>query len=271
MLRRFVAILLLLIGTGWNTAWADATEFRMITLQHRFADDILPVVEPMVGPTGSARALDNHLLITTTLERMAAIDEIIAKLDVQRKNVRITISHEDVRETERQRAGVSGRARVGDAEIRLPGDRRGDVAIDIERNETASSQQGSQFLTVLDGERAFIRIGQSVPYTQQWLTLTQRYASVQQTTQFRDITTGFSVRPRYIGNQVELEVAPRIARPDSAGFVDFEALSTVVQVTPGKWFDLGGTMQSRDEISRAILSGQESGSRRNSVLMIKVD
>ncbi|MDP2246687.1 MAG: nodulation protein NolW, partial [Nitrosomonadales bacterium] len=151
-----------------------------------------------------------------------------------------------------------------------PGARRG-FNIDLEDNSTVYSNEGNEFLTVVDGERAFIRVGQSIPYTQQWVQLTRRYVTVQQTVEFQDITTGFAVRPRYIGDQIELEITPRIARLNQLGFIDFEELSTVVRVSPGEWFDLGGNMQNRDDVSRAILSVRRDSAQQNSSLKIRVD
>lgn len=250
------------------------TEFKIITLQHRFAQDLLPVVQPMVGEGGTASAINNQLLVRATPERMVAIEQAVAALDVSRKNVRITISHDDMQQARLDRLGISGRVRSGDVRMGVgevqPGMRDG-AQLDVDRGQTSMSQRGSEFVTVLDGERAFIRVGQSVPYTQQWALFTQRYLSIQQTTEFRDITTGFAVRPRYIGDQLELEIAPRIARFNNSGFIDFEELATTVRVTPGQWFDLGGTMKSKDEVSRAILSNQQGVEARTTSLMIKVD
>jgi type II secretory pathway component GspD/PulD (secretin) len=250
------------------------TEFKIITLQHRFAQDLLPAVQPMVGEGGTASAVNNQLLVRATPERMVAIEQAVAALDVSRKNVRITISHDDVQQSRLDRLGISGRLRSGDVRIGAgevqPGMRDG-LQLEVDRGQTSMSQRGSEFVTVLDGERAFIRVGQSVPYTQQWALFTQRYLSIQQATEFRDITTGFAVRPRYIGDQLELEIAPRIARLNNSGFIDFEELATTVRVTPGQWFDLGGTMQSKDEVSRAILRNQQGDEVQTTSLMIKVD
>ena len=254
-----------------STVLAEA-EFKIITLQHRFAQDLLPTIQPMVGEGGSASAIDNHLMIRATPERMQVIEQIIATLDTARKNVRITVSHDDVRQSQRDRIGVGGRVRSGNVEVQVPpGTTVDGVRLDIESRQSNSNQRGTEFISVLDGERAFIRVGQSVPYTQQWVSLTRRYLTIAQTTEFRDITTGFAVRPRYIEDQVELEITPRIAALNHAGFIDFEELSTVVRVTPGQWFDLGGNMQSRDDVSRAILSRQSGSGSRNTGLAIKVD
>jgi len=262
--------LLLAASLAANIAWAE-TEFKIITLQHRFAQDLLPTIQPMVGDGGNASAIDNHLMIRATPERMQAIEQIIATLDIARKNVRITVSHDDVSKSQRDRVGASGRVRSGNVEVQIPNGAADGVRLDIDGRQSNSNQRGSEFVSVLDGERAFIRVGQSVPYTQQWVSLTQRYLTIQQTMEFRNITTGFAVRPRYIGDQVELEITPRIAGLNHAAFIDFEELSTVVRVTPGQWFDLGGSMQSRDDVSRAILSRQSGSGGRNTDLAIKVD
>ncbi len=94
-----------------------ADQFKMITLQYRLAQDILPMIEPMVGPTGSARAIDNHLLVSTSPDRLSQIEAVINKLDVVRKNVRITVSHASDIQAEQRGVGVTGRGRVGNVEI----------------------------------------------------------------------------------------------------------------------------------------------------------
>jgi type II secretory pathway component GspD/PulD (secretin) len=263
--------LLLNLVVSWGATESWAQDLKIITLQHRFGQDLLPVIQPLVGSDGTASAVDNHLMIRTTPERLQAIEQVIATLDTARKNVRITVSHEDASQYRADSAGVSGRVRTNDIEIGTSRRARPGVNLDIDSREGNSSRSGSEFVTVMDGEQAFIRVGQSIPYTQQWIQLTDRYMSVRQTTGFQDITTGFAVRPRYIGEYVELEITPRISSANKANITDFKELSTVVRVRPGEWFDLGGNMQGRDEVSTAILSqGNASGSHKTS-LSIKVD
>ncbi|CAG0993564.1 hypothetical protein MTYP_02416 [Methylophilaceae bacterium] len=270
-LRHCSMVIILLLGTFLASAAMADTQFRMMTLQYRFAQDILPVIEPMVGADGSVRAIDNHLMVTATPERLSQIEALISQLDVARRNLRITVSHAADVQSQQHGIGVQAGGRVGDVEVQLPRGARDGVHIDLDDRSAQYGSANTEFLTVMDGERAFIRVGQSVPYTQQWVALSRRYLRAQQTVEFRDITTGFAVRPRYIGDQVELEITPRIARLDQAGFVDFEELGTVVRVSPGEWFDLGGSMQNRDEISREILSSGQSRESRISKLRIKVD
>lgn len=256
---------------------AAATEFKIITLQHRTAEDILPAIKPLVGNEGTVTAMQNNLIIRTSPEHMAQIEQIIATLDTARQNLKITISRQSNLASSKSRTEVSGRKRVGNVVIDTgnhPGKARDGVQINIENNQNTSSNTSNQFINVLDGERAFIVVGQSIPYTQEWVTLTRRYLAIQRTTEFIEfieIDTGFAVRPKSIGNQIELEITPRFSQLNQDGFIDFETLTTVVRANRGDWVDLGGIMKQKDDVSRTILNWQTSHQSHDSQLLIRVD
>ncbi len=267
--------LLLIFLTLSFSAFAD-TEFKIITLQHRFASDLLPIIEPMVGVDGTATGMNNQLSLRANPDRMREIEETVAKLDAARVNRKISVKTSNSMQSQHEQVEASGTAKVG--KVTISNDRRAQnsnkpnsARVEVESSGRNSSQNANQFINVLDGERAFIRVGQIVPFTSEWITLTRRYINIERTTEWREISTGFAVRPHTIGNQVELEITPRIARPNSQGFVDFEELTTVVRVALGNWVDIGGTMQTNDEVSRKILGLQNSASQQNSSLMVKVD
>lgn len=251
-----------------------ATEFKIIDLQHHFAEDILPIIQPLVGIDGTATGMQNHLIIRASPEKMIEIEQIISTLDTERQNLRITVSHQNSLQTNDDNFSVSGRKRIGNTTIgtnRYPRNAADGVELDIENNQSSIRKNGHQFINVLDGGSAFIRVGQSIPYTQEWMVLTQRYANIQRTTEFVDISTGFSVRPRSIGTQIELQITPRIAQLNQNNYIDFEELSTVVRVNRGEWLDLSGIMLQKDEVSRAILSKQNSGQNQSNALSIRVE
>jgi hypothetical protein len=252
---------------------AALNELKTISLRHRFAEELLPMVQPLVGPQGTASGMNNVLIIRTTPDRMAEIEQVVAELDVAHRNIRVEVSHESGLQSDDRRISAGGRGRIGDAEIVIgePGRRRDGAEVEFNQGSRRIQRSGNQYLTVMDGGDAFIEVGQSVPYSQQWAVFTQRYARIRQAAVFRDITTGFAVSPRYIGDEVEVEITPRIARPGRGDVVDFEALSTRVRVRPGEWFDLGGTMAGSDEVSRAILQSGSGATAETSSLMIRVD
>lgn len=253
------------------TAQAE-TEFKIITLQHRFASDLLPTITPMVGADGTATGMQNQLILRASSERMRDIEAVVESLDVTRVNRRITVSNSNHIESQQNRTEASGTIRRGN--VTISNDRRtasNTGRIDIERNTSSTYRNSNQFINVLDGERAYISNGQIVPFTQEWISLTRHYVQIERFTDWREITTGFSVRPRAIGNQVELEITPRISRLNNQGFIDFESLTTTIRVSLGDWVNIGGTMQNNDAISRKILGLQSASNSQNGNINIKVE
>jgi Bacterial type II and III secretion system protein/Bacterial type II/III secretion system short domain len=266
-MKKLLLILLLLSFS----AFAE-TEFKIITLQHVFAKDLLPIIEPIVGADGAANGINNQLIVRAQPDRMREIEAIVASLDVAKVNRKITVKSTNDIQTQQERTEASGAVKVG--KVTVGNDRRSKPnsgRVDVERNSSNSSQNSNQFINVLDGSRAFIKVGQIVPFTQEWVTITRRYVQIERTTDWHDITTGFAVRPRTIGNEVELEITPRIAKLNSSGYIDFEELKTTLRVKMGDWVDIGGTMQQNDDVSRKILGTQSVSSQQKTSLVIKVE
>lgn len=274
MKRLFIHLYVALFICAFSLQLPAAPEFKIITLQHRLAEDILPSIQPLVTGDGTVSAMQNHLIIRTSAENMAELEQIITTLDVARPNFKITISRLSNQNNTRDSVGVSGRKRFGDIEVSSNNTSRrikNSARIDIQSNQNTIESSSNQFINVTDGERAFIRVGQSIPFTQEWVTLTHRYISKQRTIEFVDISTGFAVRPRGIGKQIEVEITPRIAQLNNNGFIDFEELTTVILVNRGEWVDLGGIMQQKDDVSRAILSFQNTKQSLINQLKIQVE
>lgn len=253
------------------TALAE-TEFKIITLQHRFASDLLPMIDPMVGADGTATGMNNQLILRAQPARMREIEELVTQLDAARVSRKITVKTSNNVQNQQERVEARGAAKVG--KVTVSNDRHAKPntgRVEVENSSSNSSQNSNQFINVLDGERAFIRVGQIVPFTQEWVTITRRYVHVERFTDWHEVSTGFAVRPRTVGNHVELEITPRIALLNNQGFIDFEELTTIMRVSLGNWVDIGGTMQQNDEVSRKILGLLSTSSQQNSSLNIKVE
>jgi type II secretory pathway component GspD/PulD (secretin) len=268
-MRVILQLLALLIFCA--SAWAE-NQFKIITLQHKFGEDLLPVLQPLVGANGAISASGNNLFVDVDAARMPVIEQAVARLDVQSRMFGIRVDRSGEQHNASTGADVSGR--IGNrVRIERSGTPRSSSGVDvrIDSRTTTTRNRSSEYLNVMDGAPAFIAVGQSVPFTEIWTSYMRRYAQVRQAVQYRDIVTGFSVVPREIGNEVELQITPRIASPAGGDVIEFETLTTTVRAVPGTWLNLGGTMQERDEVSRAILSGRQGTSSRSGELWVLVE
>lgn len=246
------------------------TELRVFTLQHHFAKDLYSVITPLVGEEGTVTGMNNQLIVRATPAQLLEIESVIAAMDVPRVNRKITVASNRNQQSTYNNTELSGNVNIGNVTI---GNRqRGQGAsIDVTRQQNQSSQNSQQFIQVVDGQRAFIQVGTLVPFTQDWLLITKRYTQLTRTTDWIEVSTGFAVSPRTIGNQVEVEVTPRITNLRSQQSIDFETLTTVVRVNLGEWINIGQTMQQRDDVSRKILGSQSGNFEDKSNLSIRVD
>ncbi len=264
-------------------ASASAEETRIIQLKHRPAGEIIPLIRPLLGPEDALSGTDYRLIVRTSDRNLKDIERLLAQLDVAQRQLRITVEQRVADDRDTATHSIAGEVRIGDkARIKLPEespDNRGLVAqkdnlrLRTDQRTTAGRNETTQTVMALDGQRASIRIGQSVPHVKEILALGRRQVLIAQGIELQDVTTGFDVLPRVSGDRVRMEITPRLStlRDPATGLADFQELATTVEVRLGEWIDLGTILGHRNEIDRAILesAATESGERRT--IRLKVE
>lgn len=251
-----------------------ASDFKIFALQHRFAEEILPTIQAIVGENGTTSAIQNQLIVRTDSKTMAEVEQAITTLDTARENLTIRVKRENNQSGTANNTAVKGRTRIGNVIINSGNDtrtRRDGINIGLENSQTQTKQSSEQFIQVSDGAPAYISVGESIPYTSEWVLLTQRYAVTQKNTEFIEIGTGFTVRARSIGNQVEIDITPTFSKQAQYGRLEFEQLTSTVRVHRGEWVNIGGIMQQRDDVSRTILGRSNGRSDENNQILIRVE
>lgn len=72
---------------------ADAQEDRIevINLQHRSAEDIIPLLQPVAGSQGAITGRNQQLIIRATPARIAQIRELLGPLDTAPRNLLVSV------------------------------------------------------------------------------------------------------------------------------------------------------------------------------------
>lgn len=285
--RRSSTLLILFLGVMVSSLAADG-ELRVIALKHRLAAEVVPSVQPLLGPGESVNALDNKLIVRATPQTLAQIERLLAAIDVARRNLRISVRHSNRQERGLQTGGVSGEYRSGNTRI-VTGSEHGDsrsgvivghrgadgnVRLHTERRITTTNDTGTYTLTVLDGGRAFVRVGESIPAVDRYLVFVgPRLAGVATGVRYHDVTTGFEVEPRMIGERVRLAIHPRLAFRGDRGtqILNLQELRTEVEAAPGEWIDLGGVLESANQLNRQILTESRNSHSGDARFLVRVD
>ncbi|HEY0635458.1 MAG TPA: secretin N-terminal domain-containing protein [Gammaproteobacteria bacterium] len=247
-------------------AWTvQAGELKIIQLHNRQADELIPVVQPLLDASDAISGNGYQLIVRTTPQRFAQIEALVQQLDTAPQQLVISVRQNG--SSGGSDENYSARGSVGSGRIRMgvdgPSSSRGGSITTYGGNGSGSirayhsdSQQSSnlsQRLMVLEGRWATINAGQVVPMQRQTITQTPYGSQVQQTTDYADATSGFDVRPRLNGSEVTLEIAPyrRKLSSGGSGAIDTQSISSTVRGELGEWIEIGGVNETS--------SGNEGG------------
>lgn len=284
-LTRLVLLLMVLLA---GPALAQTT-VEVILLKYRQADQVIPVLQPLLGREASISNFQNQLVIRATPSELAQVKRVLAGIDTPPRRLLITVRQDADVSGSRREAEVSGSIGNNNARVTVPGSssreggnvvlRDGDdrLRARVVDSSQAGGERTAQTVQVLEGYSAFIRAGESQPVRNRQVVRTmvngQWVDRVVETTDYREATTGFNVRPRLQGEMVTLDIDPQRETFDEQrrGAVNVQRVSTTVSGRLGEWMDLGGISEERSNDSSGILSTRSVRSSDRRGVQVKVE
>lgn len=247
----------------WCAASAAETMMEVIPLQNRPANEIQPLLQPLLED-GEA-VIDNGfgLIVKSSPQRLDTIRGLISQLDTRLRNLTISV----LQSSQKTAAELNAEAAVA---LSTDGIRmQGMVGNSRQLNDNRSVQQ----LRTLEGRAAHIETGQQRPVES--VTVYDSgygYPAVSTTTHMRQATTGFAVMPRLTGNrEVVIDIEPWSDRFLRSGAIASQNASTSVRAKLGEWVEIAGS-NTRQQTDQQGYNGLNYSSRGNELrILIKVD
>lgn len=263
---------------------------EVIQLRYRTSQELIPILQPMLAPGGGISGLPGQLVVRTTPANLEEIRRILASVDTAPRQFLITVRQDADISSERAAASVSGSVGGNGARVVVPSTNRdprggnvvlhdGDNVARVHVIEGRSNENSSntQSVRTLEGREAYVSVGQSIPVRGRQIQRTMVNGRVVEqvvdSTQYRDLSTGFYVLPRVSGDRVILDISPQreaLSRQVPGG-VSVQGMVTTVSGRIGEWIDIGGVSQNSAG-QQTILFGTSAGSVRDSRrVQVKVD
>ena len=240
-------------------------ELEVIQLRNRTAEEVLPILRPLVEPGGALPGMQYQLILRASPANIADIRRMLQTLDTRPRRLLISVRQDADRTQEARSASLSGGVQVG------PG---GSGAVVIGRaidSQNSSQDRVAQTVQVMEGGIAAINVGQSIPVPNRLVTRTVNGVLVQDTTGYRDVGTGFQVLPRVSGDRVTLEINPHRDTPGSGGTVNIQQAYTTVSGRLGECMELGGSNVCETRSGSGILSGNAGQRSDSRSIWVKVE
>jgi len=276
--RRFVFAVLLLASLS-----AVANELRILVVKSRPAAEMIPLVQPLLSPGDYINASGYQLIVRTGPANFRQIEQLLGQIDRAPRMLTVTVRQATASESQALRQSVSGSVGSSNARVTVPGrapgsgggatvigrdgENRNVVRYEGQQDDVLSRGQHNQMVRVMDGQRAYIQMGQSV------VLGVPGYGGAPGAFLERTFTNGFDVLPHTQGDAVMVEILPHLntLRNPRTGEADVREAGTTVRAQLGEWIDIGEIREQGNTRNRALAAGSRRESADSWRVMIKVD
>jgi type II secretory pathway component GspD/PulD (secretin) len=229
---------------------ARAQSLATIPLHYRTAEDLLPILQPLVPQGAVITGTGDTLLVRADAATLEQLRAAVASLDHAPRQLLITVGQ--LTSADGSGTSVRGSGAIGSGDVQVGVNRPpatsagGQVVV---RSGTASDHiRNVSSVQALEGYETYVSLGQSRPFTSTAVTGGVYYPPVvSQSTGFRDVQTGFYATPRVSGDRVTLDISSRQQRLTSASSnapVTTGSVNTTVTGKLGEWLQIGGSTNS---------------------------
>lgn len=214
-----------------------ASELRTFDLRHRSADELIPIIQPVLDADAAISGTGYTLIVRSSKENLRQIASLVEQLDQAPQQLLITV----------EQGGEQQGSRIG-AEV--PGSRSEQrIGARVYSSEREKLDSIGQQLRVMEGQWATIRAGQSIPQVVQQYRHSASGSEIEHRIEYKDVESGFEVRPLISGDEVTLEIRPFRATPSQSGggVIEQQSLFTTVRGKLGQWMDIGGHTEQQKQ------------------------
>jgi type II secretory pathway component GspD/PulD (secretin) len=257
-------------------AVSSAQDLQIIELRYRLAEQVLPSLQPLVEPGGVLTGMDSTLFVRTSPGNFEQIYQAVALLDRAPRQLLVSVGQGTV-ETIAD-SSVRGSVTVGSGDVQVgvnrpPGADSG-ATVQVRQNTQRANLQNVSSIRTIEGNEAYVSVGQLVPLTNTQVVPGYHGAVVQQTTGYRDVSTGFYATVRVSGDLVTLDISPQQQRlRDTTRGAVIDTASTVSTVSGrlGEWLPLGAVRQTAGNTDNGLLIWGRRGTESTYDAWVKVD
>ncbi len=279
LIAALTAVLIICAGAASPDARAQE-EVVQIRIAKRHVDDILPAAETLLSPGGfiSADKRSNSLIVIDSPEAIARIRRLVQELDQEMPRLKIRVQYANVTADDTSEAVTAGRVEEGKTAAAIgasPPAEEG-AETNAQADQARRGRQSEYVIRVRSGSLAYIEVGYDVPHRKRWQKLSSRYGYVPDTIVFQRVASGYNVRPTLVGDQVRIDIVPRISYSDNRRRdqqIVFSEAATTLFVPLDRWIDISGVLGGHREINRQILADSHHAANRGLTmrLMVSID
>ena len=269
-------------AAGWLLAATAvlAQSITTIELQGRSADEIVPIVQPLLGPGDAVSGQGYLLFLKASPQTVAQVREFLSRVDTAPRLMQISVFQGTERDLRSVAASAEIRIESGDADLEI-GESNAtgstsysttDAGASVSARSTQRSLRDNPIHRVraTEGMEAYIATGTQSPYFVGGIGGRGVTGGI---VEYQDALTGFYVVPLLRGDSVVFEVSAfKNTQPDGRERnINIQSAITTVSGPIGSWVLVGGTSEQMVQTQSGIVSTATTRNNQHAGIWIKAD
>ncbi len=261
----------------------QADSITTLQLHNRPAEEIIPIIKPMLGAGDVITGQGFKLFLRSSAETLEQVEAMLEVLDAAAKMLQISVLQGSKRDLTALRIGANLQIEGDNSSVDIGSSNdssagnvnydSGNVSGGIDATATRERKHNKPVhrLRVSEGREGFIETGQQIPY----FTGVSGVApgTTVGNTEYKNVTAGFYVLARIHGDSVTLQISPFKNSLSSAndGSIATQSANTVVSGRIGEWLQIGGVSEESNSSQSGIGSYSSSQGRKEDRIWIRAD
>jgi len=256
-----------LLGLVLLVSTVQADSVSTIQLQNRPAEEVIPIVKPMLGADDAISGQGFKVFLRSSPETLARVRDMIDVLDTPAKILQVSVFQGSDRDLGVLGIGANIQVESGDTYSTTDGS----ASINSISTHKSLKDNPIHQVRVTEGTEAYIETGERIPYFYGAAWKGRR--GLAGTVEYKDALTGFYVLPRIRGDKVILEVSPFKSSQSNTGGdnIDTQSASTTITGRVGEWLLIGGVTEQLERTQSTTGTTFATQSRGNTGIWIKAD
>ena len=263
LFKSFFYLCVIVLNTNL-AAQPDNLSTYTFQLNHRQAEEVIPLIKPFLHPQGTMTGEAYKILVKTSANNYRDLLQFIAEIDVALRLLRVSVSLDSEQVMKENRASDNAAAQSSS----------GKVLENMSRQQYSTSRRNKtpliQQVQVLEGKWATISTGESVPIGQR---TRNPDGTTTESIQYKSVNSGFQVLPRISGEQVSLFIRPQLdsRHREGGGRIQTRYAETTLTGKLNQWILIGGASEAEINQPGSRVYSTKRRKKSHNQIFVKVE
>ena len=232
-----------------------AYELEIINLEHRTAEDVIPIIKPLLEKKESISGEKSVLFLRASNETIQQVISILPIIDAELRVLRISIMQETAQMMERYGYNISSNKANKNNSTSM-----------IYSTQRSGNNPKQQVINVSEGQWASLQTGINIPSL---MRTTNSDGTVTESVNYQSIFSKLKIHPSIKGKEFKIQIQSNTGT--NSNISNSQTLTSYVHGKLGEWIALGGIKDNKNNHSNRYTFTTDRNNHSQQQIFVKIE